>query len=48
METSEILYQSDAERLSYLNFILSKLYNFEAKGMVYSEDEQENLSSSYE
>ena len=45
METSEFQYQLDAERLSYLNNLLSDIYNFELKGgVVYTEQEQKNTA----
>lgn len=45
METTEILYQLDAERLSFLNSIISELYNFDVEGVVYSEEEQNEISA---
>lgn len=48
MKTTEFLYQSDAERLSFLNSIITELYNFEVEGVVYSEEEQKEISSSFQ
>lgn len=48
METSEILYRSDVERLSFLNSLISELYNFDVEGAVYSEDEQKEISALYQ
>ncbi len=44
MEYNEILIKSDAEHLSFLNSIITALYNFEAEGIVYTEDEQIDFS----
>lgn len=48
METSEILYRLDVERLSFLNSLISELYNFDVEGAVYSEDEQKEISALYQ
>lgn len=45
METTEILYQLDTLRLSFLNSIISELYNFDVEGVVYSEEEQNEISA---
>ena len=41
MEYSECLIKSDAEHLSFLNSIITALYNFEVEGVVYTEEEEQ-------
>lgn len=43
MEYSESLIKSDAEHLSFPNFIITALYNFEVEGVVYTEKEQTDV-----
>ena len=43
MEYCECLIKSDAEHLSFLNSIITALYNFEVEGIVYTEEEQTDI-----
>ena len=43
MEYSESLIKSDAEHLSFLNSIITALYNFEGEGEVYTEIDQPDI-----
>lgn len=44
MKYSEFQNKLDAERLSYLNSIISEIYNFELEGgLIYTEQEQNGI-----